>query len=155
VIWFKGDVTEQGGKGHKRSRTKAPPVRIQKAAPTDPAILKRGREQPWETRTTRGWPHRVDVYAFIQETYLRDWPQITAADIARANPALYAYYNTRKARVGVPKGFKLLAGAEARDAKETDPRRSIYREMERERKRQAATSRAAKSKKRAPKVKAR
>jgi hypothetical protein len=141
------NVTAKGGKGQKRSRVKAPPQRIQKTALTDPAILERGREQPWETRTTRGWPHRADVYAYIEATYLRDWPEITAADIARANPALYAYYNTRKARVGVPKGFKLLAGVEARDAKETDPRRSIYREMERERKRQAATSKAAKRKK--------
>jgi hypothetical protein len=84
--------------------------------------MKRGKERPWATRRQRGMPYHADVFAYIQQNYLQDWPNITAADIAQADPQLYSYYNTRKARVGLPKGVELLTGFQARDVKDPDPR---------------------------------
>jgi hypothetical protein len=112
---------------------KAPTKRIPRPPPPDDAILKRGQERPWATRTRRGLPYQADVFDYITQNYLQEWPNITAAEIARADPQLYAYYKTRKARVGVPEGFKLSMPRATET--EVDPKRAAWREIERDRKR--------------------
>jgi hypothetical protein len=109
------------------------------------AARKHGEAHLWDTRRDRGMPWKKDVFEFVAETYA-DWiPGLTQGHLKHIDISLYRRITREiSLRGGRPDGFDVPPDHEARDRIESDPRRKIHREMERERQRLAYQERPAK-----------
>lgn len=99
------------------------------------AVLEHGKTHTWNTRTKRGFGYHTDVFEYVRDTY-SDWiPGLTQELLFESDSSIESYYKKRKSEVGLPSWLFIPAGAEARDLLEADPRRSAWREIERDRSR--------------------
>ena len=103
------------------------------------ALLAHGKTHTWNTRVKRGFSYHTDVFEYVRDTY-RHWiPGLTQELLFEADSSIESYYKKRKSEAGLPPWLFIPAGAEARDLVEADPRRIVWREIERERSRKRRT----------------
>jgi hypothetical protein len=106
------------------------------------AVLGHGRTHAWNRRTERGFPYHTDVFEYVRDTY-GDWmPGITQELLFKADHSIERSYKTKKSVSGLPQWLFIPAGAQARDLLEADPRRSAWREIERQRHRERRATRS-------------
>lgn len=106
-------------------------------------LINRGREQPWKTRETRGWPARGEAREYVAHAFA-EWYRngMTRAHLHAADVDAYNAYAKAVERKGPLNGFALpVESVETRNLADPDPIRVRQRASERQRSRRRYAAR--------------